>query len=102
MLAGWFSMAGRAENNAVHAQAGTDESGPAEKADDESAPKDDRPRLVEYLGVGAVLVIPIGFIIVIAHLQRRRRQAYRDAAKQQKDEARAASRTARDLGDLER
>lgn len=57
-------------------------------------PQSTGPSTPEVVGLVALLIVPIAGIVVIARLQQRRKAAYRDAARQQKEAARAADMSA--------
>ena len=84
-LTGWLVLEQRLAVGPGRAHAADAEKPPAEPA-----PQTSGHSLPEVIGLIALLVIPLAFMVVIARLQQRRRKAYKEARKQQRDEARAA------------
>jgi len=84
-LAVWFSLPSLDTASPRSASAQTD------SADAAPAPRNDPSgSAVETVGLIALLVIPLAAILVIARLQHRRKAAFRDAARIQREQARAA------------
>lgn len=88
-LTAWFSLQSGGQARPRTATARTAATDPEPASKDASGPS-----VLEMVGLTALLVIPIGAIVIIVRLQRRRKAAYRDAARIQKEEARAAEITA--------
>jgi hypothetical protein len=81
-LATWFSLPSFDSASPRSASAQTDSA--------QTSPDDSSGSTIETVGLIALLVIPLAAIIVIARLQHRRKAAFRDAARIQREQARAA------------
>lgn len=84
-LAAWFSLGSGGQANRRTATAQTT---PAESKADTEDP--DGSSFILNAGLVALLIIPVGAIVIIARLQQRRKAAYREAARTRKEEVRAA------------
>lgn len=93
-LAVWFTVPQGQDTAPGQLHAADQEAEPAQ----ESAPAQGGHSLPAIIALAAVLAVSVGFVIVLARLQQRRRKAFKEAAKLQKEEARAAAmaRKARD------
>lgn len=92
LLVVWFAVQERLVGTQAAVGATTD------TANAEARPtnKDVGRSIPEIIGLVAVVVAPLGALVLIIRLQKRRRAAFKKAARRQKQEARAAELASRE------
>ncbi len=85
-VAAWSSMGGTiaaAATPLLFAETAAESADPTPSGSDSSGRS-----VVEIVGLIVLLVVPVALIVVLARLQRRRHQAFKEAAKRHKEEER--------------
>lgn len=92
LLVVWFAVQERFTSTPGVVGAATD----TVSAEGQPITEDAGRSIPEIAGLVAIVVLPLGALVLIIRLQRRRRAAFREAMRHQKQEARAAELASRE------